>query len=82
MSTADPEITLRYANSVEEIDVVEPMRNALQEHRVQVTPELDPQTPIVSMSVRASARPLWSTTAGPTGPDSRFPVRLLYPWRT
>lgn len=45
MSSADPAITLRYANSVEEIDVVEPLWNALQEHHVRVTPELHPQTP-------------------------------------
>jgi GNAT superfamily N-acetyltransferase len=38
-------ITLRYANGVEEIDIVEPMWNALQEHHVRITPELDPQTP-------------------------------------
>jgi GNAT superfamily N-acetyltransferase len=36
---------LRYESSVEEIDVVEPLWNALQEHHVRVTPELDPQTP-------------------------------------
>ena len=40
-----PPITLRYADSVEEIDAVEPMWNALQEHHVRITPELDPQTP-------------------------------------
>jgi ribosomal protein S18 acetylase RimI-like enzyme len=40
-----PAITLRYADSVEEIDAVEPMWNALQEHHVRITPELDPQTP-------------------------------------
>lgn len=45
MSPADPAITLRYANSVEAIDVVEPLWNALQEHHVRVTPELHPQTP-------------------------------------
>lgn len=45
MSPADPEITLRYADSVEEIDAVEPLWNALQEHHGRVTPELDPQTP-------------------------------------
>ena len=38
-------ITLRYADGAEEIDVVEPMWNALQEHHVRITPELDPQTP-------------------------------------
>ena len=40
-----PAITLRHADSVEEIDVVEPMWNALQEHHVRITPELDPRTP-------------------------------------
>lgn len=40
-----PAIALRYADSVEEIDTVEPMWNALQEHHVRITPELDPQTP-------------------------------------
>jgi GNAT superfamily N-acetyltransferase len=36
---------LRYLDSVENLDLVEPMWNALQEHHVQITPELDPQTP-------------------------------------
>jgi ribosomal protein S18 acetylase RimI-like enzyme len=45
MSAAEPETTLRYADSVDEIDAVEPMWNALQEHHVRITPELDPQTP-------------------------------------
>jgi len=45
MSPANPEITLRYADTVEELDAVEPLWNALQEHHVRVTPELDPQTP-------------------------------------
>lgn len=38
-------VRLRYATSVEEINAVEPMWNALQEHHVRITPELDPQTP-------------------------------------
>lgn len=38
-------LRLRYANTVEELDVVEPMWNALQEHHGRITPELDPQTP-------------------------------------
>lgn len=46
MNTLDqPAITLRYADSVEELDTIEPMWNALQEHHVRITPELDPQTP-------------------------------------
>jgi GNAT superfamily N-acetyltransferase len=38
-------LNLRYESSVEEIDAVEPLWNALQEHHVRVTPELDPRTP-------------------------------------
>lgn len=45
MNPSSPEITLRYTNSVEEIDTVEPLWNALQEHHSRITPELDPQTP-------------------------------------
>ncbi len=45
MSSAEAATTLRYANSVDEIDAVEPLWNALQEHHVRVTPALDPQTP-------------------------------------
>ncbi len=45
MSSGDTAITLRYADSIEEIDAVEPLWNALQEHHVRITPELDPQTP-------------------------------------
>jgi GNAT superfamily N-acetyltransferase len=36
---------LRYADGVEEIDIVEPMWKTLQEHHVRITPELDPRTP-------------------------------------
>ncbi len=45
MSSADAAITLRYADSVDELDAVEPLWNALQGHHVRVTPQLDPQTP-------------------------------------
>lgn len=38
-------MNLRYENTAKEIDAVEPMWNALQEHHVQITPALDPQTP-------------------------------------
>lgn len=41
----ESQIRLRYENSVAEIDVVEPLWNALQEHHVRVTPALDPQMP-------------------------------------
>jgi hypothetical protein len=54
MSSADPAITLRYADSVEEIDAVEPLWNALQEHHVRVTPELDPRTPKRDLASRRS----------------------------
>lgn len=39
------EISLRYEDSVDRLDAVEPMWNALQRHHVKVTPQLDPQTP-------------------------------------
>ena len=42
---AGPAMILRYTNSVEELDALEPMWNALQEHHVRVTPQLDKQTP-------------------------------------
>jgi ribosomal protein S18 acetylase RimI-like enzyme len=45
MGTAEPEITLRYADSVKDLDAVEPMWNALQAHHQRITPRLDPQTP-------------------------------------
>jgi GNAT superfamily N-acetyltransferase len=45
VSPTDPAMRLRYADSVEELDAVEPLWNALQEHHGQITPELDPQTP-------------------------------------
>lgn len=38
-------MTLRHTNSVEEIDIVEPLWNALQEHHTRIAPELDPRTP-------------------------------------
>lgn len=39
------EIELRYAHSATELDSLEPLWNALQEHHAQISPELDPQTP-------------------------------------
>lgn len=36
---------LRYEDEVARLDAVEPLWNALQEHHMQVTPELDPRTP-------------------------------------
>lgn len=38
-------ISLRYENSVERIDAVKPMWDALQGHHGRITPELDPRTP-------------------------------------
>jgi len=39
------QVSLRYESNVADLDLVEPMWNALQEHHVRITPELDPQTP-------------------------------------
>ena len=36
---------LRFENTAEQLDTVQPMWNALQEHHVRITPELDPRTP-------------------------------------
>lgn len=38
-------VRLCYCDSVSELDGVEPLWNALQEHHARITPELDPQTP-------------------------------------
>ncbi len=38
-------ISLRYADRLEQLDAVEPMWNALQEHHIRVTPRLGPGTP-------------------------------------
>ena len=38
-------LTLRYANTVEDLDALEPIWNALQVHHAEITPELDPDTP-------------------------------------
>jgi len=45
MTTTDPATTLRCTASVEDLDAVEPLWNALQEHHQRITPQLDPQTP-------------------------------------
>jgi ribosomal protein S18 acetylase RimI-like enzyme len=42
---SDPTIALRYADTPDELDAVEPMWNALQEHHVRITPNLGPHTP-------------------------------------
>jgi RimJ/RimL family protein N-acetyltransferase len=41
----DRGLTLRYANTVEELAALEPVWNALQEHHSEITPELGPRTP-------------------------------------
>jgi GNAT superfamily N-acetyltransferase len=41
----NPPFRMRYENTVEQLDAVEPMWNALQEHHARITPELDPRTP-------------------------------------
>ncbi|HWM63779.1 MAG TPA: GNAT family N-acetyltransferase [Solirubrobacterales bacterium] len=38
-------ISLRYANTVAELDAVEPLWNALQEHHARITPALGERTP-------------------------------------
>lgn len=38
-------IALRYLEDAAELDLLEPLWNALQEHHMTVTPELDPRTP-------------------------------------
>jgi RimJ/RimL family protein N-acetyltransferase len=38
-------LTLRYANAVEDLAILEPVWNALQEHHAEITPELGPDTP-------------------------------------
>lgn len=45
MSGAPDSTFLRCSDSVEEIDAVEPIWNALQEHHVQITPDLGQRTP-------------------------------------
>lgn len=38
-------IALRYEDSVEQLDAVKPLWDALQAHHARITPELSPQTP-------------------------------------
>jgi ribosomal protein S18 acetylase RimI-like enzyme len=40
-----PDITLRYTDSVDELDTLEPLWNALQEHHGRITPDLGAHTP-------------------------------------
>jgi RimJ/RimL family protein N-acetyltransferase len=41
----DTGLALRYADSVEELDTLEPIWNALQAHHVEITPDLGSRTP-------------------------------------
>lgn len=56
-------VRLRHENTVEELDAVEPLWNALQEHHARITPQLDPQTPKRELSeawrVRRSKYERW-----------------------
>jgi hypothetical protein len=45
VAIAAEDLNLRYADSVADLDAVEPMWNALQEHHGRITPQLDSQTP-------------------------------------
>lgn len=38
-------LTLRYTDAVEDLDALEPVWNALQDHHAEITPELGPGTP-------------------------------------
>jgi RimJ/RimL family protein N-acetyltransferase/ribosomal protein S18 acetylase RimI-like enzyme len=48
--TVDAGHSLRYANSVDELTALEPVWNALQEHHVEITPDLGSQTPKRSLA--------------------------------
>jgi ribosomal protein S18 acetylase RimI-like enzyme len=45
MPAAGSETKLRYTSSIDELSAVEPLWNALQEHHIEVTPDLGPRTP-------------------------------------
>lgn len=45
MTQADSNITMRYADSVEEVDVLEPLWGALQDHHAEVDPVLAGKAP-------------------------------------
>lgn len=49
-SGAGPRASLRRSSDPAELDLLEPLWNALQEHHVEVTPELGPHTPKRSLS--------------------------------
>jgi GNAT superfamily N-acetyltransferase len=42
---ADRDPAIRYTDSVADLDAIEPLWNALQEHHGEITPELGPATP-------------------------------------
>lgn len=86
MSPADPEITLRYANSIDEIDTVEALWNALQEHHVRITPELDPQTPKRELAdawrIRRSKYVRWLEDPEPSSSSPRTRAGQSRTWRS
>ena len=43
-------LAIRYTDSHTELDTIEPLWNALQEHHAEITPELGPATPARSLS--------------------------------
>jgi ribosomal protein S18 acetylase RimI-like enzyme len=45
MTPARPEITLRFADEVDQLPVLEPLWNTLQEHHSKLTPDLGGQAP-------------------------------------
>ncbi|HEY5052659.1 MAG TPA: GNAT family N-acetyltransferase [Solirubrobacterales bacterium] len=45
MTPAEPDIALRYVDTIEELDALEPLWNALQAHHSQITPVLGDDTP-------------------------------------
>jgi ribosomal protein S18 acetylase RimI-like enzyme len=45
MTPAEPDIALRYADTIEELDALEPLWNALQAHHSRITPLLGDDTP-------------------------------------
>lgn len=45
MSSSGPEIELRFANSPQQLDALEPLWNALQEHHGEITPNLGGAAP-------------------------------------
>ncbi len=68
-----PDLSLRYANTAEELAVLEPIWNALQAHHTEITPDLGAGTPKRSLAdawrIRRSKYERWLQ-----GPDTFFVV--------